>query len=69
MDYIKKSIQNPRKYTPSADYICDIMPELIRRNEERRKTKSPQFRATHKPAKNRRKMREKYFTPKERGIV
>ena len=64
----KKSIKDPVKYAPSSDYICDIIPELIRRNEELRKKKSPEFKATHKPAKNRRKLREKYFTPKERGI-
>lgn len=69
MDNMKKSIQNPKKYAPSEAYICDIVPELIRKNEELWNTKSPEFRATHKPAKNRRNLYEKYFTPKERGIV
>jgi len=66
IDYMQKSVQNPKKYAPSGDYISDIIPELIRRNEELWKKKSPEFRATHKPYKNWRKIYEKYFTPKER---
>jgi hypothetical protein len=69
MDAMHRSVQNPKKYAPSEAYICDIIPELIRKNEELWKLKSEKFRATHKPAKNRRKFREKHFTPKERGIV
>lgn len=68
LETMKLSVQNPSKYSPSSDYICDIIPELIRKNEELWKSKSPEFRATHKPGKNRRNIREKYFTPKERGI-
>ena len=72
IDYLqenaKKSIQNPKKHSPTDGYICDLIPELIRKNEELRKQKSPEFRATHKPSKNRRGIYEKYFTPKERWI-
>ena len=66
IDYMQRSVRNPKKYAPSSDYISDIIPELIRRNEELWKKKSPEFRATHKPYKNRRMVYEKYFTPKER---
>ena len=62
----KKSIMNPNKYAPSLEYISDIFPELVRKNEELWKTKSQEFRDSHKPFKNRRKVYEKYFTPKER---
>lgn len=64
----KKSIMNPNKYAPSLEYISDIFPELVRKNEELWKTKSQEFRDSHKPFKNRRKVYEKYFTPKERWL-
>lgn len=70
IDYLqaiaKECVKNPKKYSPTDAYICDIIPELIRKNEELWKSKSPEFRETHKPGKNRRNIYEKYFTPKER---
>lgn len=55
LDAMRKSIQNPNKYKPSSIYLDDIIPELIRKNEQLRKTKT-----FYKPGKNRRKIYEKY---------
>lgn len=52
---MKKSVRNPGKYAPSTIYLDDIIPELIRKNEELRKEKN-----FHEPGKNRRKIYEKY---------
>ena len=52
---MEKSIRNPGKYKPSTIYLDDIIPELIRKNEELRKGKN-----FHEPAKHRRAIYEKY---------
>ena len=54
-DAAQKSVRNPGKYTPSTIYLDDIIPELIRKNEELRKGKN-----FHEPGKHRRKIYEKY---------
>lgn len=51
----QKSVRNPGKYKPSTIYLDDIIPELIRRNEELRKTKN-----FYEPGKHWRKIYEKY---------
>lgn len=55
LDAMRKSIQNPNKYKPSSIYLDDIIPELIRKNEQLWKTKN-----FYKPGKNWRKIYEKY---------
>ena len=55
LDAMRKSIQNPNKYKPSSIYLDDLIPELIRKNEQLRKTKT-----FYKPGKNWRKIYEKY---------
>lgn len=50
-------VMNPKKYTPSEAYIEEIIPELIKENEELRKTKTFQI----SQRKNRKKLYTKYF--------
>ena len=55
-DAMEKSVRNPGKYRPSTIYLDDIIPELIRKNEELRKGKN-----FYEPGKNWRKLYEKYW--------
>lgn len=55
LDMMRKSVQNPNKYKPSSIYLDNLIPELIKKNEQLWKTKT-----FYKPGKNRRKIYEKY---------
>ena len=55
LEAMRKSIQNPAKYKPSSIYLDDLIPELIRKNEQLWKGKT-----FYKPGKNWRKIYEKY---------
>ena len=59
-EHVKNEIKNPHKYRVSGPYLDELVPELIKENGELWAKKSPNFLLTHKPAKNRQKVYEKY---------
>lgn len=57
---VREELKNPHKYRLMGPYLDELVPELIKENERLRATKSEEFRFSHKPGKNWRKVYEKY---------
>lgn len=57
---VRDEIKNPHKYRVMGPFLDELIPELIEKNKELWAKKSPEFLFSHKPAKNRQKVYEKY---------